>query len=60
MMVELNWCDHTFSQPSGGSRARNRLIRFDGLATNEMAPSSGDVLWLPSSENMRKRNRLFI
>uniref|UniRef100_A0A182UP67 Uncharacterized protein n=1 Tax=Anopheles merus TaxID=30066 RepID=A0A182UP67_ANOME len=39
----------TFSQPSGGSRARNLLILGEALVVT--APSSGDVLWLPSSDD---------
>uniref|UniRef100_A0A182QVU1 Uncharacterized protein n=1 Tax=Anopheles farauti TaxID=69004 RepID=A0A182QVU1_9DIPT len=40
---------HTFSQPSGGSRARNLLILGEALVVT--APSSGEVLWLPSSDD---------
>lgn len=47
----------TFSQPSGGSRAKNRLMRADGPFTGVIVtPSSGDVLWLPSMVINYERN----
>lgn len=46
---EIKWVVLTFSQPSGGSRARNRFIRGDAPVT-DAAPSSGDVLWLSSAK----------
>lgn len=39
----------TFSQPSGGSRARKRLMRGDAsVPPDDAALSSGEVLWLSS------------
>lgn len=42
----------TFSQPSGGSRAKNRLILGEAPVPDDDAPSSGDVLWLSSDDNI--------
>lgn len=42
---------HTFSQPSGGSRAKKRFIRGDAsVPPDVVALSSGDVLWLSSAK----------
>lgn len=38
--INIDYIRLTFSQPSGGSRAKNRFIRGDA----PVAPSSGDVL----------------
>lgn len=49
---------HTFSQPSGGSRAKNRLMRGDAPVPELEAPSSGDVLWLSSAEDNETMQRI--
>lgn len=45
-------CWFTFSQPSGGKRARKRFILGDAsVPQDDMRFSSGEVLWLSSARN---------
>lgn len=49
----------TFSQPSGGNRAKNLLIRGDAsVPADDEAFSSGEVLWLSSGVAKQKNKRI--